>query len=258
MFISDKFYFDGIHSDEKCVCIASMDSDILNKYGLSYNQDVFMHKFTTHNSYFTNQEENIDNVTFQIFLVDENQNPIAWEFNKLQDIVGWLITDDFKAFISEDNLELVYYFKTVGIEKIFDSSSRGYLEVTFKPFSNFSYRQFNRSFIVDGEKVLSFNNYSNVEFEYYPITEIINSGDENTVFRICNMAFGDTSFEISGMKNGEHVVIDHLLGTVINSKNENLIHLCNRKWIKMHGCNNSFRFEGDGNIRFKAQFPIRA
>ena len=257
IFVSDKFYFDGIHSDEKNICLASMDSGVINDYGINYNEDVVLNKSSKVSSYYSKGEEKIEDIILQMYYVGENLELLVWEDDVIQDVMDWLISDDFKQFVSEDNLELTYYFKTIKIIKKFTFEKKGYLEVTFRPFSNLAYKTFSKTFTVDTSKDLYFYNYSNVIDDYSPIIEIENLGNESNVISIANVTSQGEAFTITGLSNGEKVIVDNLIGTVVNSNGVNEISKCNRKWLRMNKDSSLIRFEGNAKITFKAQYPVR-
>lgn len=235
-----------------------MDSDFFSGYGLSYNEEITLNKVSKVTSFYEKKEGSVEDVVLQLYRTDGVGNPIPWEDYNIQDIMDWLVTDDFSPFISEDNLDKVYYFKCKSIKPIFTKSNKnGYLEVTFQPFSQYSYRQFFRKFAVETHKELSFYNYSNVDDNYAPIIEIENVGDEGNVISIRNLTTNKDALVINGLKNGEKIIIDNLIGSVLDLNGNNLISKCNRKWFKMTKNNNLIRFEGKAKISIKAQYPMR-
>lgn len=257
MFISDKFYFNNIHCDEKCVSIANTDSSFFEDYGINYSEELSLSKTSNIVSFYDKEETQAEKITMQLYLTDAVGNPAKWEYSNIDDVMDWLITEDFAPFISEDNLDRIYYLKCISIKRKFTPTKTGYLEVEFQPYSQYSYRNFNRKFIVIDKKELVFYNYSNVNHDYAPIIEIENLGDEKSEIKITNLTTSSEAFIIKGLKVGEKVVIDNLIGTVVNSLGENLISKCNRKWVKIGKDNNNIRFEGKSNMVLKAQYPIR-
>lgn len=257
IFISDKFYLNNIHSDEKCVVLASTEDSIISEYGIAYNENITLEKGNNYTSYYNVDNGEIETKILQFYLVDEFYNPMIWEENRIKDIVDWIVTDDFVPFISEDNLEKVYFFKCKSIKKMFNWRKQGYLEVEFQPVSQYSYRTFNIRILVIDKKELPFYNYSNVVDFYKPIIEIENLGNENNVITIKNTTTGDEEFSITGLKNMEKVIIDNQIGYVVNSNDVNLISKCNRKWVRLSKNTSNLEFKGNCNITIKAQFPIR-
>lgn len=182
---------------------------------------------------------------------------LIWDDEKLKDTFNWLVSDDFLPFVSEDNLNLTYYLKATKIVKKFNYQQKGYLEVTFQPFSSFAYMEFKKPLTIQDERNVYFYNYSNVEHDYAPIIELKNLGDESTILSMLNTNRKDEAFEITGLKKDQTVIVDMLTGVVqdILTK-ENLMSKCNLKFLKMSegGCN--IKFNGMCQVVFKAQFPI--
>ena len=138
MFISNKFIFNGIHSDEMGVSLISFNTDILGDYGLKFNNSISMVKNNKDMSYFAVAEDTIEEIELNIALLNNKNNPICWEDETLMYIIDWLTTDSFVEFISEDNVELTYFFKTTKIAKYFNHKKEGYLKVTLQPKGIFS------------------------------------------------------------------------------------------------------------------------
>lgn len=258
IFYSGNFYLNKIYSQDKSICLAIISNDdILNEYGLSYSEDVTLLKSSNTTSYYVNESKDIDNITLELYYVDEENKLLVWDEEKLKDTLEWITSDDFIPFVSEDNIDLTYYVKAIKIIKKFNYQKKGYLEVTFKPFSNYAYKEFIKPLYIRDEKMVNIYNYSNVESDYKPIIEVENLGDENTVISFENLRRHDGTFEIKGLKKNQKVVIDMLTGIVQDiDTGENLISKCNRNWLRMDkgGCN--FKFSGSSQIVFKAQFPI--
>ena len=258
IFYSGNFYLNKIYSKDKSICLATISNDeILNEYGIQYSEEVTLLKGLTTTSYYTNEIKDVDNIVLELYYTDENNKLLVWDEEKLKDTLEWLTSEHFIPFVSEDNLNLTYYVKAIRIVKKFNYQKKGYLEVTFKPFSNYAYKEFIKPLYIKDEKVVNIYNYSNVEYKYKPILEIENLGDENTIISFENLKTHSEPFEITGLKKNQKIVIDMLMGIVQDiDSGENLIHKCNRKWIEMTKGGCEFKFTGNSKIIFKAQFPI--
>lgn len=258
MFVSDNFYLDNIYCTDKSICMLSMDGDVINNYGLNYSEEVVVIKNNTTSYYYSKGKENEEDLTIQLYYVDNNYIPLEWDDEKIKDIMDWVVSDNFIPFVSEDNLEITYYVKAMKVSKMFTYDRRGYLEVVFKPFSSFGYKEFVRTITSTATpKIESIYNYSNVEAEYRPILEITNSGTTSTIISIRNKTTDDEAFTITGLNTGQKVYIDCLLGSVQDDIGNNLISKCNRKFLKMSNGATNIEFSGSASIVFKAQFPIR-
>lgn len=260
IFYSGNFYLNDIYSKDKQICIATTESNILNEYGIVYSEDVTLLKNSgTSSSYYKNEDSETEDIVLQLWHVDENDKPLIWDDEKLKDTYSWLIGDEeFLPFVSEDNMNLTYYFKVTKIVKFFNFQLKGYLEVTFKPFTEYAYHEYVKPFMVTTPRVQYMFNYSNIDHSYPPIFELKNLGDEKTVNSIKNLTSNKDAFEIVGLKKNQTVIIDMLTGAVIDIEtDESLFSKCNKKWFKMseQGCN--VEFKGNMQIVFKAQFPVR-
>lgn len=256
MFISDKFIFNGIHSDEMGVSLVTFDSNAFNPYGLSYNQGISVSKNRGDISHFVEENEEIPEIELNIALVDKYNNPIAWDDNTIIEITDWLITDSFVEFISEDNVDLVYYLKTKKIVKNFTKNKQGYLQVTLQPFSNLGYIKYNKKYVFNDKSSFIIDCLSTLK-DYKPIIEVKNLGDNLNIITLNNETTGEEPFEIRGLDNGEIATIDSLMGTVYNEYKDNLLMKCNRKWLKLVRGRNKINVSGNVELCIKCQFPVR-
>ena len=256
MFISDKFIFNGVHSDEMSVALVTFDSDVFSTYGLNFNSEISLSKSGKDMSHFTSGDDNIDEIKLNIVLIDSDYKPMVWDDETTMYIMDWLTTDSFVEFISEDNIDLTYFLKTTKIVKNFTNKKEGYLEVTLQPFSNYAYTKYNKKYTFNNPDHFIINNPSNLKEMYKPVIEIKNLGDSSNVITIENETVGCEPFIIGNLNNNEVVKIDSLLGTVYNDKNENLLMKCNRKWLKLAKGENVINVSGNVEIDIKCMFPI--
>ena len=256
VFISDKFIFNGIHSDEMGVALISFNTNILNEHGLKFNRGVSLSKNNIDMSHFISKEDTIEEIELDIALIDNLYTPISWEDETLIHVIDWLTTDSFVEFISEDNVELTYFFKTTKITKYFNHKKQGYLKVTLQPFSNYAYKKFSKKYTFDSPSSFTIFNPSNLKNMYKPIIEIKNLGDSSNVITIENESIDKEPFIVQGIKENEVVTIDNLLGTVYNEDKENLLVNCNRKWINLKNGKNTINVSGNLEINIKCQFPV--
>ena len=101
MFYSDKFYFDDVYSLDFNIYLVYESKELLNKYGISYNS----------------KDEN--ELVLSFCYAMEDGNPLVWDDEVLESVLGWLITDTYKEFISEDDEDTVFFLKGESYEKRF-------------------------------------------------------------------------------------------------------------------------------------------
>lgn len=258
MFISDKFTYKGIHCDEKGVILISMNSNVLNKYGLDYTSNISVTKQTKDGSFnIQDNEEEIEDIVLQFALVDEKCNPVMWDRENTSDIYEWLTSDNFAPFVSEDDEEVAYFFRTKKITRNFTPNKYGYLEVVFQPYSNYVYKMFTKKVACENEIEVTVMNESDTNDFYHPIIEIENLEDNLNIISIENKTLEDDAFVISDLEPSEKVVIDSLIGTVINDYDENRLSKCNRRWVKLKKGRNILKICGKSNVIIKCQFPLK-
>lgn len=258
MFISDKFIFNGVHSDEMGVALVTFDSNAFNQYGLNFNQEISTSKSGRDMSHFTVSEGEIEKIELNIALIDKNDNPVIWDDYTTIEVIDWLVTDSFVEFISEDNVDLVYYLKATNIVKNFNQNRQGYLQVTFQPFSNSAYVKHSRKYIFNEPGSFIIDNVSTLKEMYKPVIEIRNLGDNLNIISIENETVGGEPFVIADLDNEEVITIDGLMGTVYNEYKDNLLMKCNRKWLKLARGENKINISGNVEVHIRCQFPVRA
>lgn len=257
MFISDKFIFDGVHSDEMGVSLITLDSNMFNVYGFDFNEDISADKIGKDMSHFTVTDGEISEIELNIALVDNKNNPMIWDDDSIMEVTDWLITDKFVEFISEDNYDLIYYLKTKKITKNFTHDKKGYLQVALQPFSNSAYTKYEKKYTPKDNGEIVLENISNLKSMYSPIIEIKNLEDSLNIITIQNENQDGEPFVIDGLDNDEIVTIDSLMGTVFNDFKENKIMNCNRRWIRLKRGKNKIFITGNVEVTFKCQFPVR-
>ncbi|MDV9712393.1 phage tail family protein [Clostridioides difficile] len=258
MFISEKFILNKRTSDSMgVILITESNNDIFNDYGFMYSETIEKVKSYNGNPTFFKGEKDTSEIVLKICLTDGNYVPRKWSDYDIEEICAWIKTDDFVEFISEDNVELIYYVKATKIAKKFTDNLEGYLEVTFQPFTNFAYKSDVKTIIIKEniERKIIINNKSNVQDDYMPIVELINLGDESTINIIKNTSI-EGQFEIVGIEKNEKVIIDNLYCTVINSKNENRFEKCNRNWLRLKAGENELKIIGNCKLTIKSKYPI--
>lgn len=250
-FNSDKFSLNGVHCSEKQVSLLWGDDQFI-EYGLTFDKPVEFDGLTWKDK----NNEQPDPIKLNI-IYDVDNLAKKWTKEKLEDIESWLITDDFVPFVSDDDLDVTYYLKTVNILRRLDANMKGWLEVEFQPISNFGY--INQNIIVRNTArflnmksipSLSIINKSNLNKPYYPIIKISNLNGEISIVNQTT----DTTFTLEGEGN---ITIDNKMRTIFDDKGNNLLMSSNRKWIFLEKGVNKIQVMGDCNISFISKYEVR-
>ena len=251
MFVQPNFTFNGVYSLDMNVSICTMQNEsLLNNIGVLYQIDyATLNGLVDYLPYYGENFTEPQYIELNLLIYDHNtMESIDVNEINLEEIYDWLLTDDFAPFISDDDKEIIYYFKVVRISKVLNYDNRGYLQVSFKPFSNYQYRRKIYEASVVSVSLMEVFNYSRKK--YMPIIEIINYGDEETINKIGDM-------EIKGLKNGEKIIIDNLSKIVQDKDGLNKFSCCNRKWIELEPrVSTPITVKGNCGVKIICEFPI--
>lgn len=232
MFYSENFIYDGKYSDEYDFYLVSEGKDILNKYGIN----------------FSDEEE----ITLTFCYASEYGEPYEWTDDVLMFAHEWFISNDYKAFVSDDNDEYCYLLKGKSIIKRFDSTMRGLIDVTFDILDNYTYKS--QTVIIENTtKEYSVYNYSNVNKPYKPIIELY---DVNSSYIVIKNNTTKKNMVLSNLDLGVNIIIDNEIGTVTDSNGKNLLMNCDRNWIELIKGTNKIKIDGNCNAKIKSMYPI--
>ncbi len=232
MFYSGDFSYNGLRSDEYDVYLVSQTNRVLNEYGINHNDK--------------------KEITLTFSNMDSNDTPREWIDETLFFVHEWFISDEFKPFISDDNIEYAYMLRGVSLTKRFNNKMLGLIDVKFEVLDNYTYKR----------QVVSFNgsnrdhtvyNYSNCFDTYSPLIELkdVNGGTIRITNRTTN-----TTLTISEVDKGVDVIIDNKTGVITDSNGKQLISKSNRDWIKLNKGTNIITLEGASFGNVTSMYPI--
>lgn len=259
MFYSEKFIFDGIENDFKdVVLVTTSNNDILNIVGSSYSETLKKMNTNTDNPYYVRESKDAETMTLEFCLVNPKDNsPMVWEQEDLEDIISWLVQDEFKPFISYDNEEIVYYMKATKVSKKFNHEYKGMLVIEYQLYTNYAYKKFNKKIVSEDEAEVKIVNESSTLDKYYsPIIEI--KCNEDSIVSIKNLTDTDTTKELKTveMKKDDELIIDNLLFTVQDKDGNNkFLSLDERGWIRLLKGNNILKIQGNCQVTIFCEFP---
>ncbi|MGL5718485.1 MAG: phage tail domain-containing protein [Paraclostridium sp.] len=253
-FLSEKFIFDGITSDDMSVELITFDDDIIKDFGNIYKQDMNSEGNLNNNPFYSETFSELDDTVLNVVLVDVKSGvQKKWTPLDMQRVVNWLTTKSFKPFVSYDNDTLVYYFKCINIDKKLTVDGSGYLECTFKMFGNYAYELLEATSTVNGNGAMNIINTSNLDSPYKPVLRVSNLGNDATINTI---SVNGSTLEIKGLSANDIITIDNKMCSVTDSLNNNRISNVNRRWISLLPGNNSINIRGNCKVELFAEFPI--
>lgn len=235
VFYSNNFTFNDVYSKGENIHLVSEESNILNDYGVPFNI-----------------EEDETEVTLSFCYAKDNI-PLEWTYDVIVDFLGWVITDDYCEFISEDNEDVIYFLKGVSYTKRFTNNMTGIIDVTFKALSPYGYKHSVRQ-IAKGETRFEIENYSNIDDNYKPVITLSNISSSSIT--ITNTTTGKTSFTISNLTSSDKIYIDNLIGTIRDANGNNKISNSNRNWIELKKGRNVITVTGSCSMEIESYFPM--
>ena len=143
MFVNPNFTFNGIYSQDMNVSIATFDTNMFNDIGVEYTSDISIENdLVEYNPYYTESFSEPSDIELNLVIYDSTtMEAIDIDLVDMEQIMDWLCTENFAPFISDDDRDLIYYFKVIRIQKVLTFNNKGYLKVTFKPYSKYAYRR---------------------------------------------------------------------------------------------------------------------
>ena len=232
MFYSGNFIYDNKYSDEYNIHLVSEDGDILNEYGINFTED--------------------EEITLTFCYANEYDEPLEWDSETLEFVHEWFISDDFKPFVSEDNEDVMYLLKGKSIVKRFTPSFTGLIDVTFETYSRYAYyRQRNT---VNAPTTIKINNPSNLNKTYKPVLSI--SEIKSNVISLDNISNDSMALVLDNLNTIDEIIVDNEVGVVTDSKDNNLMKHCNRKWLEFQKGSNEIKIDGDCVVTIESLYPI--
>ena len=250
MFIEHNFTFNGTYSRDLGVSIATFnDNDMFHDMGIEYSSDMEVeNNLIEYSPYYKENPSEPSEIELDLLLYNPDTMEALPINDNIDELMSWLITDDFAPFITDDNPDVIYYFKVVNLVKVLTFSGTGYLRVTFKPYSKYAYKREEYEARVTSSSTLTIYNPSRQL--YKPIIELTNLGNTSTVNKINNM-------EIIGLNTNEIIKIDNLTKLVVNENGINKFNSCNRQWIELEPRkNNTITFSGNCKIKIICEYPL--
>ena len=234
IFNSSNFTFNNIYSKDMNIHLVSEGSEILNECGIPF--DI----------------ENKENEITLSFCYANDNLPLEWDYNTTVDFLGWVITDDYYEFISEDNEDIVYFLKGIRYNKRFTNSMTGIIDVTFKMLSPYGYKHYIRQ-ATKNEKIFDVYNYSNVDNAYKPVITLSEiSTNSITLTNTTN----NITFSINNLTKSDTIYIDNMMGTITDSKGVNRLNNSNRNWIELIRGLNKISVSGTCKVKIESYYPV--
>ena len=260
MFQSSYFTFDNIKSSDMGVVLITLDDSNLIQHGLSFSEEpLFDFAINSKEAYYYGSKiSEPEAIELHISLVDEVDNPMKWTIKDRIRVFDWLVKEDFCPFTTEDEPDIVYYLKCVGIKKEFSPNLEGVITLTMQPSSQYAYtpilKQSHCNY--DGEPyVMEVSNISNVSSSYYPQFTITNL-EEGQEIAIKNKKT-NKEFIVKNLPVNEAITVDMETRQLLTSLNTPFdLSNTNKEWLYLVKGTNDIEIKGKCDLTIKCQFPL--
>lgn len=259
MFFSSEFTFDDIESRDMGVILVSLENDVLSEHSLTYDVDPIIDISNNGlEGYLYGIENKAPNtIELTLALVDKVGNPKAWTVKERARIFSWMVQEDYKPFVSEDDSEVIYYLKCVGVKKEFNSNLQGLVTFIMQPSSPYAftptieYKYYNT---IGKTNSITIDNISNIEKYYFPTIHIYNCGNTGKVEIFNNNT--QQRFTIENLEVDEEVIVDMQMKHIFSSIGVNRLKDSNMNWLGLVRGVNNISFSGEAEFNIKCQFPL--
>jgi len=262
---SQYFIFDGIQSQEMGLQIMRIDHSGFIE--VPYISGANIHESTSRKRikpYFYGVTREILEFTVQFVLVDRYGNPKEWTPQERYRIGKWLFHNEYKEFISSDDLGKRYYCIAISDTDLNLINSQGYIEVKFRCNSPYAFSPVyvNKYDLSSNNttQTIILENMSNVVKFYNPLiqVELVNGA---TSFQLKNLSNGGKIMKFESLLPNEIISID-CQNRIIKSNipESNPFAKFNigmkRYWMDLVYGQNLIQVEGTCIIKTKMEYPI--
>ena len=264
---SQFFIFDGIKSSDMNLHIMKIDHSGFIETPYISSVDIKQEKLAKrHTPYFYGVERDNIEFTVQLVLMDKYNQPKKWTPQERYNVARWLFHDEYKEFISSDDIGKRYYCIATSDSDLNLINTQGYMEVTFTCNAPYGFSPtYIESFDLTGNTtttIIEIENRSNIIKRYKPKLEIeypnIAGFPETTDIILKNLSDSGREFKLTDVKKGEIYSFDNENRIIKSSRQVNLNPLThfNRNWLELVYGVNQIMVTGRCRLWIKSQYPI--
>ncbi|MBU3186660.1 phage tail family protein [Clostridium estertheticum] len=260
MFKDYNFTFDKRHSQDMNTVICNLDSGLMeSNFGILQTvvEDKIVGKDTP---YFYKIDRQTFTFPLTITKIDSNGELINLDRNTRSELVRWLVKDSYREFRSPDYPNQIFYVIFTEGKSYISGGNQGYLTLTGRLNSAYSYQEKVVTAKDYSNKVFSImymNNLSNVIDNYKPELEftLVGLATDITIKNLRN----NKSLIFTGLTPGETIYVNNGTAQIKSSLGITRLDKCNREWMSLDYGENKIQITtnlGGCKISFTTQFPM--
>ena len=257
MFNSKYFIYNGINSIDMGVDLVRIETGMIeSRFGESRNiiEDYVQNKNKRYNFGLSKEP-----LTFSVTISLKEKE---WTTEKKMSLIKWLFQEEYKDFVSTDDLSVVYKCLVVSDSIRFDNSMKlGFATLVFRCDSSHAYTPLAttvKDFAdLTSPEIFEISNHSNVLEYYYPEIEF-ELIDFETDFKIKNLSNNGEIFEFTDLVPQEKVYIDNDNKIIVSSIPDTyrLGNLTDKKFFRLVYGVNQIEVYHPCILSIRSQFPI--
>lgn len=257
IFHSDEFIFDGRNSKTEGIALVNTtDSEILMDYGVPFSNKLRAESSFGGNPFYVREDSTPEPISIEFCLLEDEHIGAVWTEDWEERILAWLVQDKFCEFQSYDYPDLYFYFMATKVTKKRNHQLRGILEIEFQPYYKHPIRKVRKKVNVVEEAIITINNTSLSKKHNYPIIKIRATKDGDLTINNKSIQ-GSSPLKITGLKEGQEVIIDNAMYIVTDTEGNNLFHMVNRNWLGIKHGKNDIKITGNAKVEIQCNLEIR-
>jgi predicted phage tail component-like protein len=249
--ISYKFTFDDTTSESMGVYLVRMSSGMFPISYVAGKEILEEYPSRASSPYFFRTKKSPYTMTLTFSTLSNDMDA-----TKLKDIASWLIQDEYKAFVSDDNPDKIFYLMATNqIDFYTNGNNEGYFDITFR--CQFPYALTSAStptYEITSSGTITIENDSNTSTYYYPEIEITTCS--TGIVSLVNTSDNNRTTSFTSLSNGLDIYMNGDKKQLITSDGSYIYDKFNKIWLRLVQGTNVINVTGNVIIEFRTQFPV--
>lgn len=250
---SSEFSFNGIQSYDKGFMNIRMGSETA-KRPIVGSRKPNVSNYSNKGVYFLQSVEK-EPIEFELLIAPTEDK--KWTRELYNELVSWLVHDEFKEFYSGDDPHKMYYAICKDYLSWEGLNDYGAIPFSFTTNANHAWTIPERMVVKNsGTKFIDIENKSVFNTNFYPLITIKKNKSKGNV-SITNYTNNKFALELKNISENEIIVIDNEYRIIYAKDNPRNVYgqSFNKNWFYLVKGNNHIEIKGDCEITFDLQFP---
>lgn len=250
---ASEFSFNGIQSYDKGFMNIRMGSETARR-PIVGSRKPNVSNYSNKGVYFLQSVEK-EPIEFELLIAPTEDK--KWTRELYNEVVSWLVHDEFKEFYSGDDPHKMYYAICKDYLSWEGLNDYGAIPFSFTTNANHAWTIPERMVVKNsGTKFIDIENKSVFNTNFYPLITIKKNKSKGNV-SITNYTNNKFALELKNISENEIIVIDNEYRIIYAKDNPRNVYgeSFNKNWFYLVKGNNHIEVKGDCEITFDLQFP---